>query len=71
MKPMLPEFGQCGELFHTPSGTAFADIPLKTTGKPSPYAAPIRSSAERARGLPGRLVMARRNQLLNRLLHMG
>ena len=31
----------------------------------------IRSSAERARGLPGRLVMARRNQLLNRLLHMG
>jgi hypothetical protein len=54
MKPMLPEFGQCGELFHTPSGTAFADIPLKTTGKPSPYAAPIRSSAERARGLPGR-----------------
>jgi hypothetical protein len=31
----------------------------------------IRSSAERARGLPGRRVMARRNQLLNRLLHMG
>src|ERR1700730_10707158 len=29
MKPMLPEFGQCGELFHTPSGTAFADIPVK------------------------------------------
>jgi hypothetical protein len=38
MKPMLPEFGQCGELFHTPSGTAFADIPLKdhreTSGVP-------------------------------------
>ena len=31
----------------------------------------IRSSAERARGLPGRRVMARRNQLLNRLLRMG
>jgi len=29
MKPMLPEFGQCGELFHTPAGTAFADIPVK------------------------------------------
>jgi hypothetical protein len=29
MKPLLPEFGQCGELFHTPSGTAFADIPVK------------------------------------------
>jgi hypothetical protein len=39
MKPLLPEFAQCGELFHTPSGTAFADIPLKNTGKPSPYAA--------------------------------
>jgi hypothetical protein len=38
---MLPEFGRCGELFHTPSGTAYADIPLKTTGKPSPYAATV------------------------------
>jgi hypothetical protein len=28
MKPMLPEFGRCGELFQTPSGTAFADIPV-------------------------------------------
>jgi hypothetical protein len=26
---MLSEFGQCGELFHTPAGTAYADIPVK------------------------------------------
>jgi hypothetical protein len=25
---MLIEFGQCGELFHTPAGAAYADIPL-------------------------------------------
>ena len=25
---MLAEFGQCGELFHTPAGTAYADIPV-------------------------------------------
>ena len=26
---MRTELGQCGELFHTPAGTAFADIPVK------------------------------------------
>jgi hypothetical protein len=26
---MLPDLGQCGELFHTPVGAAYADIPLK------------------------------------------
>ena len=25
---MLTELGQCGELFHTPAGTAYADIPV-------------------------------------------
>ena len=33
---MLPEFGRCGELFQTPSGTAFADIPVNEHGETRP-----------------------------------
>jgi NAD dependent epimerase/dehydratase family len=37
-RPMPPEFGRCGELFHTPSGTAFADIPVNDPRETGPYA---------------------------------